>query len=129
MSLSSKLWTGTGLLHCLGGLAVPELRSPLLRIIQEGTVEVADIEERYGRGTVVWFHLFGVMITLQGLAWRQYVRETKAQELPNWWGWAVTATGLAIGKLMPVSGWLLVTVQGIRVIWRNYNQKNERKEK
>ncbi len=117
-----------GLIHCFVGLAVPELQSPLLRIIQEGTVEVADIEERYARNAVVWFHLYGVMIVLQGLAWRQYVRETKAKELPNWWGWTVTTTGLAMGKLMPSSGWLLLTVQGIRVIWRNYTQKSERKE-
>mmetsp|Transcript_5388 Transcript_5388/g.6221 ORF Transcript_5388/g.6221 Transcript_5388/m.6221 type:complete len:133 (-) Transcript_5388:271-669(-) len=131
MSLSSKLWSGTGLVHCLMGLTVPELRGPLLRIIQEGTAEAANPEERYARGTAVWFHLFGGLVVLQGLAWKQYAHETNTKELPRWWGWSVTAIGITMGKIMPQSGWPLVLVQGVRIVWRNksnHNKKIEGKE-
>ena len=128
MSLSSKLWSGTGLFHCMVGLAVPELREPLLRIVREGTVQVVNMEERYARVAAMWFQLFGVLVVLQGLAWKQYVQETNAQELPSWWGWSVTALGIAFGKIMPESGWSLLLAQGIRIVWRNRNQKIEGKE-
>lgn len=128
MSLSSKLWSGTGLFHCLVGLAVPELRDPLLRIIREGTVEVVNLDERYARGAAIWYHLFGGLLVLQGLVWKQYVHDTNTQELPNWWGWSVTALGITFGKIMPHSGWLLVLSQGVRIVWRNHNKKIERKE-
>lgn len=126
MSLSSKLWSGTGLFHCLVGLAVPELREPLLRIIRDGTVEVDALvnkEDRYERAAAVWFQLFGVLVVLQGLAWKQYARETKKQELPSWWGWSVTAIGITFGKIMPQSAWSLVLAQGLRIVWRNRNSK------
>lgn len=126
--MSSKLWSGTGLVHCMVGLAVPELREPLLRIVKEGTVQVVNMEERYARVAAMWFQLFGALVVLQGLAWKQYVQETNAQELPSWWGWSVTALGITIGKIMPESGWSLVLAQGIRIVWRNRNQKIEGKE-
>merc|ERR1712232_768555 len=126
MSLSSNLWSGTGLFHCVVGLVVPELRDPLLRIIKDGTVEVDALvhkEDRYEREAAIWFQLFGVLVVLQGLAWKQYARETKKHELPSWWGWSVTALGIAFGKIMPQSAWSLVLVQGLRIVWRNRNNK------
>ena len=130
MSLSSTLWSGTGLIHCLVGLAVPELRGPLLRTFRDGRVDSAvHLEDRYARAAAVWFHLFGGLVLLQGLAWRQYVRETKTEELPSWWGWSVTAIGITLGKLMPESGWPIVLAQGLRIVWRNHHQKIKGKEK
>ena len=140
MSLSSNLWSATGLFHCLVGFAVPELRDPLLHILREGSVTVHDkltIEERYAREAAVWFQFFGVMVVLQGLAWKQYVHETTTptatttttnkhtRELPSWWGWSVTALGIAFGKLMPQSGWPLILLQGVRIVWRNRNQNKK----
>jgi len=130
MSLSSNLWIGTGLLHCLVGLAVPELRSPLLRIVRDGTVEIplANLEERYAREAAVWFQLFGVLVVLQGLAWKQHVhlaaRLKEDPELPSWWGLSVTALGLGFGKIMPHSAWSLVLGQGVRIVWRNRHRNH-----
>ena len=104
MSLSSKLWSGTGLIYCLVGLAVPDMRGPLLRIIREDTANAAYLEERYARGAAVWFQLFGGLLILQGLAWKQCTHETNTQELPSWWGWSVATLGITLGKIMPRSG-------------------------
>ena len=122
MSLSCKLWSGTGLVHCLVGLAVPELRGPLLRVIREGTVEAANLEERHARGAAVWFHLFGGMVFLQGLAWKQYARETNAQELPRWWGWSVTGIAIARHNHAAVG---MATLVGARCTCRMAEPKQE----
>ena len=146
---SADLWSGTGFIHCLVGLSVPELRDPLLRLLRDGTVETAgqSVEERYARSAALWFQLFGVMVILQGFAWKQQQQHNKNntreitgtkptktddneeneidedddRELPGWWGWSVTALGVTMGKLMPGSGWPIVLAQGVRIVWRNRN--------
>eukprot|EP00339_Tiarina_fusa_P020612 CAMPEP_0117039502 /NCGR_PEP_ID=MMETSP0472-20121206/27720_1 /TAXON_ID=693140 ORGANISM="Tiarina fusus, Strain LIS" /NCGR_SAMPLE_ID=MMETSP0472 /ASSEMBLY_ACC=CAM_ASM_000603 /LENGTH=51 /DNA_ID=CAMNT_0004750011 /DNA_START=103 /DNA_END=255 /DNA_ORIENTATION=+ len=49
MSLSGTLMIGTGILHCGVGFLIPELSAPLMRTIQERTLKVSDINERYAR--------------------------------------------------------------------------------
>ena len=124
MSLSCKLWSTTGLVHCLVGLAIPELRDPLLRVLTEGTTEVSNnIADRYEREATVWFQVAGIMMILQAWAWKEWVKVTRREELPRWWGWSLTLMGIGGVKIMPRSGFWLVLAQGLRIVWRTPHGK------
>jgi|UniRef100_A0A7S2UI94 hypothetical protein len=119
MSLSSALWTSTGIIHCLIGAAIPELREPLMRVIVEGTVQTSDMADRYEREATVWFQVAGFLMIFQGYAWKQYIQETRKEELPRWWGWSLTLLGGVGVKMMPQSGFWLVLAQGLRILYRS----------
>ena len=124
MSLSCKLWSTTGLVHCLVGLAIPELRDPLLRVLTEGTTEVSNnIADRYEREATVWFQVAGIMMILQAWAWKEWVNVTRREELPRWWGWSLTLMGIGGVKIMPQSGFWFVLAQGLRIVWRTSHGK------
>lgn len=130
MSLSSNLWSATGIVHCMVGLAIPELRNPLLRVVVEGTVDqTPTMADRYEREAAVWFHVAGVLMLLQGWAWKQYVIETKREELPSWWGWSLTIMGALGAKIMPASGFWLVLAQGVRVVYNTSGDAVHTKKK
>ena len=112
---TANLLIGTGIIHCGLGLAVPELRNPLFRSIRDISVAVPDVNERYARECCFWFQFAGVMMIVQGCYIGSSSRESK--EPPKWFGWALSAIGIAGAILMPTSGFWLILAQGIRILW------------
>jgi Family of unknown function (DUF6463) len=134
---TGNLLIGTGTIHCAFGWMVPELRIPLIRSIQELSVVVPDINDHYSRECCFWFQIGGIMMIIQGL----YIRSTTTtshnnnnnvnpnppQLPPSWFGWTLCGLGLSGIILMPVSGFWLILLQGIRlVVWTGVsnNKKN-----
>jgi Family of unknown function (DUF6463) len=125
-TLSGHLLMGTGIVHCIFGLLVPELRQPLVRIAREWAVIPRNhstndnnnnndsnvISDHYERECAFWFQFGGVMMISQGYLLRQYCLET-SQCPPRWFGWYLTLLGLFGVSVMPASGFSLVLCQGV----------------
>jgi Family of unknown function (DUF6463) len=106
----------TGLIHCLFGLVVPELRDPLVRIGTEWAVTPKDnnsINDRYERECAFWFQFGGIMMISQGYLLRRYCVETGQSSPPKWFGWYLTLLSLFSVSVMPASGFGLVLCQGL----------------
>lgn len=112
MSLTYKLLTGTGVLHCMVGFCIPELRDPTLRVLSELTVESTSLPERYAREAGVWFQVGGItMMMLGGLI------ASSRKEAPKWFGWSLVGLGGVGATIMPKSGFWFLLFQGIRIVW------------
>jgi Family of unknown function (DUF6463) len=124
-TLSGHLLMGTGIVHCVFGLLVPELREPLVRIAREWAViprtttttsanTDSVISDHYERECAFWFQFGGVMMISQGYLLRHYCLETNKRP-PRWFGWYLTLLGLfgVSVILMPASGFSLVLCQGV----------------
>ena len=122
MSLSANLWTLTGVIHCCVGLAVPELRVPLVRVLTTYSTDPGngDMVDRYERECAFWFQMGGLFMIMEGMIWKSYVNATGCQELPTWFGVTLTVVGLLGLPMMPASGFWLILAQGIRIIWNQH---------
>jgi Family of unknown function (DUF6463) len=114
--LSSNLLTGTGLIHCAFGLAVPELRVPLTRVLSEGTTQVDDVGDRYQRECSFWYQFGGLMMISHGFLLRHYCQET-GRSVPKWFGWYLTGLSTLGVFVMPESGFWLVLGQGLYILY------------
>jgi Family of unknown function (DUF6463) len=117
---------GTGMVHCIFGLLVPELRQPLVRIAYEWAVTPRNkdpnnndhdniIRDHYERECAFWFQIGGVMMISQGYLLRHYCLET-GRGPPRWFGWYLTLLGLFGVSVMPASGFSLVLGQGVWIL-------------
>ena len=128
MSLASAhMLIGTGLIHCGFGLAVPELREPLLRTITQGTIEVVDMADRYQRECAFWFQFGGVVLIAQGCLLQNYCRATGLPP-PAWLGWFFTGVSALSVVVMPQSGFWLALGQGLYMLYKNRNRKTAAKK-
>ena len=133
MSLTGSLLFATGLIHNVMGIMSPRLREPLLRLMADGgTVVVSDNEkERYARENTFWFQFAGVAIMIHGLHVRHLALQAKKERgleddettNPSWLGWAVLGSGLLGTYCKPVSGFHMLYVQGLRLLWIDYRYK------
>jgi Family of unknown function (DUF6463) len=121
-TVSANLLMVTGLVHCVFGLAVPELRDPLMRIAAEWAVTPKDnnINDRYERESAFWFQFGGVMMIAQGYLLRQYCVETSRQSPPKWFAWYLTLGSLLSVSVMPASGFWLVLCQGLGMLLQKH---------
>ncbi|CAB9514418.1 expressed unknown protein [Seminavis robusta] len=133
MSLTGNIFFATGVLHNTVGILVPELAEPLWRIIADGgIVATEDIHEHYARAATFWFQFAGFAMMMQGYHVRHMALEMKKQgldeEAPIWFGWAMLALGGVGAYCMPISGFHLVYLQGLRVLWIHHGSKGSIKE-
>ncbi|CAB9514419.1 expressed unknown protein [Seminavis robusta] len=134
MSLTGNIFFATGVLHNTVGILVPELAEPLWRIIADGgIVATEDIHERYAREATLWFQVIGFAAMIQGYYVRHMALEMKKQgldeEAPVWFGWAVVTLGGVSAYCMPISGFHLAYLQGLRVLWIHYNRHGSKGSK
>jgi hypothetical protein len=124
-TLSGNLLIGTGLIHCVFGLLVPELRDPLLRIGADWSVVPqsdqyptfeSSVNERYQRECAFWFQFGGVMMIAHGHLLKRYCIETGQASPPPWLGWSLTLLGLCGVSVMPASGFGLIVAQGLWIL-------------
>ena len=131
MSLTATLLFGTGLLHNMMGLASPRLREPLWRMVADGgTVVTADTTERYAREDAFWFQFAGIALMIHGWHARHLVRQMQSNNdnddfddestSPAWLAWAVLISGTVGAYCKPVSGFHVLYLQGIRLLWIQY---------
>lgn len=124
MSLvSGSLLIGTGAIHSVLGLCIPELRQPFFRGLRDGFSDKLAIEERYAREAGFWFQLAGVFMVMQGFLMRSYTIHTQGKPSPSWLGWSLTALGAGGVSVMPVSGFWLILPQGLYILALNRKQK------
>ena len=117
LATSGNLLTATGILHCGVGLLIPEIRTPLLRIVSERSTSAADLNDRYQREFSFWFQFGGIMMISQGFLLRKYCQATKKPP-PQWFGWYLTAMSAASVAVMPDSGFWLVLGQGMWILYQ-----------
>jgi hypothetical protein len=137
MSFTGTLLFATGLIHNIMGIMSPRLREPLQRLIADGgTVVVADEKERYARENTFWFQFAGIAIMIHGLHVRNMALQAKkANDLeddettnPSWLGWAVLGSGVLGTYCKPVSGFHMLYVQGLRLLWIDYKHNKSKKK-
>ena len=127
LTISGNLFMATGVLHCAVGLLIEEIRTPLLRIVREGTVEVtSSLSDQYERECAFWFEFGGIMMMAQGYLLRQYCLET--QKLPPQWfgGFLTFVSGLGV-MVMPKSGFWLALGQGLYILWSGRSDNRTKK--
>ncbi|CAB9526761.1 expressed unknown protein [Seminavis robusta] len=123
MSLTGTLLFATGLIHNVLGIISPRLREPLLRLMADGgTLVVPDVNERHARENTFWFQFAGIALMIHGCHARSLALQLKKQGMEDeaassWLGWVVLATGAVGAYIKPVSGFHLVYLQGIRLLW------------
>lgn len=134
MSLTGTLFFAAGLIHNIMGIMSTRLREPLLRLIADGgTVVVSDAEERYARENTFWFQFAGVALMIHGLHVRHMALQWKKQCQsssndddetlnPSWLAWVVLAAGILGVYCKPVSGFHMIYVLGLRLLWIQYKR-------
>ena len=140
MSLTGTLLFAAGLVHNVLGILSPRLREPLLRLIADGgTVACRDVNERYARENTFWFQFAGIALMVHGchvrsIALQKGVVDDDATLTPKWLGWVMVAAGSLGAYCKPVSGFHMIYVQGIRLLWiqhkrlpNNNNNNNNNK--
>ncbi|KAJ3051020.1 hypothetical protein HK097_008009 [Rhizophlyctis rosea] len=128
----------TGVGHCIVGLLVPKLRTPLLEIISAGVINsVVKVhpltgEPTFDRSNSFWFQFGGVVMVAMGRLMQLYLRDVNGEEdvvrgkevvkasecLPEEVGWWFLGIGVGGGLMLPVSGFWLLVPQGLYVVWR-----------
>lgn len=135
MSLTGTLLFAAGFIHNVMGVMSPRLREPLLRLIADGgTVVVSDKNERYARENTFWFQFAGIALMIHGWHVRHMALQIKEQQQrgrktyddeetnPPWLGWAVLAAGTLGTYCKPVSGFHMIYLQGLRILWIQYKK-------
>ena len=126
MSLTGQLFFATGFLHNTVGMLIPKLAEPLSRILADGghVAVLDDIHERYASEATFWFQFAGYAMMLQGYYIYHMAKVLKSRGLkeqeaePASLGWAITLIGITGAYCMPVSGFHLVYLQGLRILWK-----------
>merc|ERR1712232_1358176 len=90
------------------------------RTIKEGTTQVSSMADRYERECAFWFQIAGVFMISQGYLLTQYMKATKTNSPPKWYGWYMTTLGI-IGAKVETSGFLPVIAQGVYALMQNKN--------
>lgn len=119
---SGSLLVATGTIHCLFGVLVPELRDPLLRMVQSGSVVptvVDDMTERYARECTFWFQIGGMFMITQGLLIRSYMIDAQKDEAPTWFGWTLLVLSAGSCFVMPESGWWIAVATSAHILYCN----------
>lgn len=104
---------GIGLLHTVYGLII--YRAVLSLLFQEKLFDTVQ-DGQYERGEVFWFMFFGfVLMILGGLVnWVEH----RMRKLPYFLGWSLLAGALLGGLAMPVSGFWLMLVPSLGIIFK-----------
>ena len=145
MSLTGSLFFAAGLIHNILGIISPRLREPLLRIVADGGTVVTpnNDNERYARENTFWFQFAGIALMIHGLHVRHLalqIKDSKSNKEdyddeetnPSWLSWVVFTTGTIGAYCKPISGFHMIYVQGLRLLWIQYygqHQNNNKKKK
>ena len=117
---AQKIWIGrwtimVAFLHSL--FAVFAFREHLMEIARRGVFNAVGTDPALAATT--WFVLFGLLLVILGLTLTAYERRATEQEIPAELGWAMLAICVVGIVLMPVSGFYLMLVPAIAILWRS----------
>eukprot|EP00934_Nitzschia_sp_Nitz4_P006313 Nitzschia sp. Nitz4//scaffold185_size43419//16401//16805//NITZ4_007300-RA/size43419-processed-gene-0.74-mRNA-1//1//CDS//3329539706//6303//frame0 len=125
---SGSMLFGTGVIHSLLALAIPEIREPTLQVVRDRSTFAPNINDRYAKEFAFWFDFAGIMMMTQGYLLINYLRETGRSEAPLWYGQVNLVISAVSLYVMPESGFWFLLFQSIYVLWKNLKKNSSPKK-